>query len=404
MMRVVINQATTLGQKAGIGHYTDQLVRHLRDIAGSSARIDTFPRGWIQAGADGYSRIRAHFYTGRDHASAGDGLFMRGQRAALTHLYRAGQRLMGWHFRRLCARHAYDLYHEPNGLPLPNDRRTVATFHDLSLLLNAEWHTAERAAHFERQLPRALTQCAHFLTDSDFIKAQMIELLGVRPERITRVHLGIRAGLAPLSEQEVIEGLTRLRLPRRYLLYVGTIEPRKNLLPLLQAFCDLPAPLRERWPLLLVGRWGWNARDVADYLQQVGRERGVLHLGYVNEEDLGILYNGARALIYPSLYEGFGLPPLEMMACGGAVLASTAGAVVETVGERAHLVAPEDVGGWRDSLHRVLTEDDWWRSLREGTTKLAERFTWQRCAEETFDVYRRVCGLAPSCEELATCA
>jgi alpha-1,3-rhamnosyl/mannosyltransferase len=347
--------------------------------------------------------VRARFYTGRDHAAAGDGFLVRGQRAALGQLYRAGQRFMGWHFRTLCARHDYDLYHEPNVLPLPSDHRTVATFHDLSLLLNAEWHTAERVAHFERHLPRALTQCAHFLTDSDFIKAQMMDVLGVPAERITRVHLGIRAGLEPLPAQQVSEGLRRLGLPRRYLLYVGTIEPRKNLLPLLRAYCDLPASLRERWPLLLVGRWGWNARDVADYLHEVGRSRGVIHLGYVKDDDLGILYNGARALIYPSLYEGFGLPPLEMMACGGSVLASTAGAVVETVGERAHLIAPEDITGWRDSLHRVLADDDWWQSLREGTIELAQRFTWQRCAEETFDVYRKVCGLTPSCEELATC-
>ena len=277
---------------------------------------------------------------------------------------------------RACARQVYDLYHEPNGLPLPSDRPTVATFHDLSLCSMPGG--TRPSAPFERHLPRALDQCVHFLTDSDFIKGQMIEMLGVGAERITRVHLGIRAGLEPMAPEGVSEGLARLGLPPRYLLSVGTIEPRKNLLPMLQAYCDLPAPLRERWPLLLVGSWGWNAREVADYLDQVALHRGVLHLGYVKDEDLGVLYNGARALIYPSRYEGFGLPPLEMMACGGAVLASTAGAVVETVGERAHLVAPDDVAGWRDALQRVVTDDDWWHSLREGTVEHAQRFTWER--------------------------
>lgn len=396
-MRVVINQATALGQKAGIGHYTDQLVRHLRALD-APVQIDTFPTGWVRAAAEGYSRTRSALYTGSDSAPVGGqasgGLIARARRNALKHLYRTGQALMGWHFRSLCKRQAYDLYHEPNVLPLPSDRRTVATFHDLSLLLNAEWHTAERMAHFERNLPRALEQCAHFLTDSDFIKQQMVEMLGVPAERITRVYLGIRPGLEPMASADVAATLARLGLPRQYLLYVGTIEPRKNLLPLMHAYCDLPAALRERWPLLLVGRWGWNAQGVADYLHDVARARGVLHLGYVPDADLGAIYNGARALIYPSLYEGFGLPPLEMMACGGAVLASTAGAVVELVGARAHLVAPDDVAGWRESLQRVVTDDDWWRSLRLGTVELARPFTWQRCAEETLAVYQRLCSAA----------
>lgn len=396
-MRVVINQATTLGQKAGIGHYTDQLLRHLREL-GTDDRIDTFPTGWVRRASETYSRTRSIFYSGSDSSSKSgkkkkaEGWLAAARRAGMNQLYRAGQQLMTWHFRSLCARNAYDLYHEPNVLPLPSDRRTVATIHDLSLLLNPEWHTSERVAHFQRNLPRALKQCAHFLTDSDFIRGQMVELLGVPAERISRVYLGIRPGLEPMSAWRVRERIKRLGLPERYLLYVGTIEPRKNLLPLLRAYCDLPTGLRCRWPLLLVGRWGWNAQGVADFLEASGRDRGVIHLGYLPDEDLGAVYNGARALIYPSLYEGFGLPPLEMMACGGAVLASTAGALVELVGAKAHLVDADDIDGWRQALARVVSDDDWWAELRRGAVELARPFTWRRCAEETLEVYRKVCG------------
>jgi alpha-1,3-rhamnosyl/mannosyltransferase len=105
-----------------------------------------------------------------------------------------------------------------------------------------------------------------------------------------------------------------------------------------------------------------------------------------------VVYNGARALVYPSLYEGFGLPPLEMMACGGAVLASTAGALVETVGSRAHLIPPGDEDGWRDGLRRVLEDDDWWRALRLGVTAVARPFTWDQCAADTLRVYRSLSG------------
>src|SRR6185369_12251922 len=110
---------------------------------------------------------------------------------------------------------------------------------------------------------------------------------------------------------------------------------------------SLPESLRVRYPLVLVGGWGWNAGEVADYLSREARHRGVIHLGYVADADLPALYNGARALVYPSHYEGFGLPPLEMLACGGAVLASTAGAVAEVVGSQAHLIAADDFDGWR---------------------------------------------------------
>ena len=100
--------------------------------------------------------------------------------------------------------------------------------------------------------------------------------------------------------------------------------------------------------------------------------------------------------MYPSLYEGFGLPPLEMMACGGAVLASTAGAVAETCGRRAHLTAPDDVAGWRDAMQRVVTDDSWWQSLRHGTTEVARPFTWDHCAADTLRVYRKLCGELPA--------
>jgi alpha-1,3-rhamnosyl/mannosyltransferase len=123
-----------------------------------------------------------------------------------------------------------------------------------------------------------------------------------------------------------------------------------------------------------------------------GSASGIIHLGYVPEAHLAALYNGARALVFPSLYEGFGLPPVEMLACGGAVLASTAGAVAETVGGQAHLIEPLDVDGWRQAMQRVLTDEDWWQSLRRGAVEAAKPFTWEQCAVDTIQVYRKLTG------------
>ena len=200
-------------------------------------------------------------------------------------------------------------------------------------------------------------------------------------------------------EAQVAPVLRQLGLPPRYLLYLGTIEPRKNLLRLLRVYCSLPDAVRSRWPLLLVGGWGWNAGDVAEYLHDEARHRGVTHLGYVADADLPLLYNGARALAFPSLYEGFGLPPVEMLACGGAVLASTAGAVAEMVRGQGHLIAAEDEDGWRSALQRVVTDDEWWQALRRGAVVAARPYTWENCARATLGVYRKVCG---SADEQAT--
>ena len=300
---------------------------------------------------------------------------------------------MAQHFRSVCRRQRYDLYHEPNYVPLPCDLPTVATFADLSVVLHPAWHPADRVAYYERYFHESIRRCVHFLAISEFGRQEIIHHLGIPAEKVTRTYLGIRPTLAPLPASHVAATLRQLNLPPRYLLYLGTIEPRKNLLMLLRAYCDLPEHLRRRWPLLLVGGWGWNTADVAEYLHTHACHHGVIHVGYVAEEHLAAIYNGARALVYPSFYEGFGLPPVEMLACGGAVLASTAGAVVETVGDLAHFINPNDLAGWRDAMARVIEDEEWWQSLRRGGRDVARLYTSERCAAETLQVYRAVCGI-----------
>ena len=375
-MRVVVNQLPALGLKTGIGHYTVQLLRCLRAQAGPDC-VEGFPEGWVRHTRQFCAQARPYLEgrpTGPTQPCAAS---LRSK--VLGSLRQFGRRLMAQHFRLVCALRAYELYHEPNFIPMPCDQPTLATVHDLSVLLHPEWHPADRAAYFQTHFHRGIARCVHFLAISEFGRQEMIRELGIPPARITRTYMGIRPGLGPLAAEQTSQILRDLRLPPRYLLYVGTIEPRKNILALLQAYCALPEKLRSRWPLLLVGSWGWNTLPVADFLHREARHRGVIHSGYVNEKHLAAIYNGARALVYPSLYEGFGLPPLEMMACGGAVLASNAGALVETVGSRAHLIDPHDTDGWFRAMLRVLSDEDWRQSLRVGVMAMARPYTWELC-------------------------
>ena len=143
------------------------------------------------------------------------------------------------------------------------------------------------------------------------------------------------------------------------------------------------------------GGWGWKSAEVASHFRQEAAGKGVMHLGYVDDCHLPGLYAGARALVFPSHYEGFGLPPLEMLAVGGAVIASTAEAHREVLGPHAHYVEPLDEAGWRDALARAIREPDWLAEVRRGGRERARRFTWEACAAGTAAVYRAVAGTAP---------
>jgi len=389
-VRVIINRQVTAGRPTGVGLYTAGLVRALRRLPG--LEVERFPPRWLMNLAALARRARSLSASsgGGSGASSGGSPW---RRRLMGLLRRGGEALLLRRFRAACAGSRPDLYHEPNFIPLPSELPTVATVHDLSPLLHPEWHPADRAALYDRRFREGLRQCSHVLADSDCVRQEIIQALGLPAERVTRAYVGIRPELRPLPEDEVGRRLRAMGLPPRYLLYLGTIEPRKNVLRLLRVYCSLPETVRSRWPLLLVGGWGWNAADVAEYLHGEARHRGVMHLGYVADADLPALYNGARALLYPSLYEGFGLPPVEMLACGGAVLASTAGAVAETVGRQAHLIPAEDEDGWRAALLRVVADDEWWRSLRQGAVEAARPYTWENCALATLGVYRKVCGV-----------
>ncbi len=398
-MRVLLNYLLASGRKTGIGHYVSQLLRCLQ-AAAPEDQFSPFPKPFLRWCWASCNRLRPALEKKNKVplTPKSSNLTIRGRFS--RHLRQLGQQLIANHLKGMCRSEKYDLYHEPNYIPLPCDLPTIATVHDLSILRHPEWHPADRVAHFEKNFAGALNQCEHFLAISDFGRREIMDMFNIPGEKITRTYMGVRPGLSELETDEISFGLKQLNLPPQYLLYLGTIEPRKNLKMLMQVYCSLPSALRDQWPLLVVGSWGWNTGSIREYFHSHARHRGVIHLGYVPEEQLNLLYNGARALVYPSYYEGFGLPPIEMMACGGAVIAATAEAVQETVGRKAHLIPPSDFDGWRAALQRILTDPAWYRQLRQGTQEIACPFTWEQCAVDTLRAYHKVSGIPDSSERL----
>jgi alpha-1,3-rhamnosyl/mannosyltransferase len=391
-MRVLVNAISAWDSaRTGVGHHTSELIQALHRIGAADA-IQLYPPPWLGRTVAAWKHCRT-WWPQRPQPSVAEApsdaiLEPPSQRRPSSPSLK--HRLLQHHFRRFCAGGSHDLYHEPNFIPFDCDLPTVATIHDLSVLLHPEWHPVQRVRDYERRFHAGLARCTHFLAVSEFTRREVMTVLGIPPERITRTYNGVRCAMRPLPAAAVQAVLRRLRLPPRYLLHVGTIEPRKNLLMLLHAYAALPAALRDSCPLVLVGGWGWHHEEIRGFLKSEGSRLGVLHVGYLAEADLPAVYNGALALLLPSHYEGFGLPALEMLACGGAVLASTAEALVELVSGQAHLINACDPLGWREAMQRVITDTEWRNSLRQGAVQRAARFTWEAFATDTLRVYRRL--------------
>lgn len=301
--------------------------------------------------------------------------------------YAAGFRLAGRWGR-------FALYHEPNHIPVPWSGPVLTTVHDLSAIRHPEWHPVDRVRWYERELLAGVKRTTHFVAVSEFTRDEMMSLLGIAAERISVVPLAARRVFRPRAAEDVAAFLAAGGWPRDYLLFVGTLEPRKNLRRVLEAYADVPASVRDQFPLLVVGGAGWGKDDPHDLVKQRGMAGHVRFAGYVDDLTLAWLCTGARALVWPSLYEGFGLPPLECMACGTPVIASTAGAVAEVVSDAALRVDPLDVDQIRDALCRVLEDDAFCRDLAERGLARSGCFSWSRCAAEHARLYRQVAAIA----------
>lgn len=390
-MRVIFNGVSALKPKTGVGHTTANLHLALCELPGD----DTF---WLYPGS-WHSQVASRLVgQGRNLSQRAVGRASSLFEQARSLSYRLAKAAYRVHFQSAARWGSFDLYHEPNFVPIRTHLPTVITVHDLSVILHPEWHPADRVAFHERHFHGGIAAADHVIVVSESIRREVIETLNLAPDRVTAVYNGIGEAFQPQPAEVVAATRRRLNLPLRYFLAVGTIEPRKNIATILRAFCDLPASLREACPLVLAGGWGWKSDRDRELFETEARHRGTIHLGYVDDADLPALYSGATALLYPSFYEGFGLPPVEMLACGGAVIASTAAAVREVVGGHAVLLDPHDLDGWREAMRRAVSKRHCLEWMRDGGQTHASQFTWEAAAGRTVAVYRKVLGLpsAPS--------
>jgi O-antigen biosynthesis alpha-1,3-rhamnosyltransferase len=289
--------------------------------------------------------------------------------------------------RRYSMQHKHDLYHETGFVPVAATHLPVIyTLYDLSLTKYAEEHPRERVWFFNLFFKRRLPYAAHIITISEFMRAEMIHELHLAPERVTAIPLAPDASFFPRQNQDIAKMLDIKNLPKEYILCVGTLEPRKNLAILIKALALIPSKI----PLILVGWHGWGDKKWSRDIQTLGLEGRVYRTGYIDEETLAGLYSGARIFIYPSLYEGFGLPVLEAMSCGCPVICSRAASLPEVAGDAALFFNPHAPQDLAQAIEQLLGNDQLRRSFAERGLQRARAFSWDKTAEKTLDVFRHV--------------
>ena len=368
-MRVLIN-GMQAGNQSGTGRYTEELIRHL-------AAMDGGPDLTVWWPAD----VPAPAWK--------DAVRLIPQRRGLWNrlqMERKVQRVLP----------DYDVVHYPASIgPLDGGPNVVVTVHDCIFLRHPEWFRWERAAYYRWAGSRSARRAARIIADSEATARDVRECMGIARDRIDVIPLGVDSAFAPATPEACAAARVRYSLPDRYFLYVGTLEPRKNLARLVRAWDSVAAELPE--DLVIAGRDGWKTAGIHAAIQ-AAKHRDRIHLpGFIAQDDLPAVLTGARAFTWPSLYEGFGLPVLEAMACGTPVLTSNTSSLPEVTGGNALHVNPDLESEIADALRRLSNDESLYTQLATNGPTHAATFTWQRCAQATLAVYETAArGLPPA--------
>mgnify|MGYP001222335914 CR=1 FL=1 len=287
------------------------------------------------------------------------------------------------------------LLHSPDFIaPRGGPWRSVITIHDLTFLRFPHFLTTESHRYYNRQIEAAVSRADAIMADSNATRSDILELLRVQPAKVTTVHLAVDERFHPQPEEVVASACARLDLPRHYLLFVGTFEPRKNIPTLLHAYADLHSRQSDTPHLVLVGNPGWLFESTDTLLDELGLRGSVTFRSDFPHEDLPALYSGAIALILPSHYEGFGFPVLEAMACGTATIVSDRASLPEIAGDAALKCDPDQPESITEAMSRVLFDSELRASLEEKGLHRATKFSWETCCTQTLAVYRQVLSRA----------
>ena len=370
-MRIGIDGIPLSYLKTGIGHYTFELARCLALLSPS----------------DEFELISPHPFISQPDDD-NDQQWPPNLRAIHVKANLLERRWWTIGLPRYIKQHPLALFHGTNfEVPFWKGCPTVLTIHDLSVLLYPQTHEKRFVRRSRLMLPLMSRTATLIVTPSESVRREVCEHLRVAPDNVIAVPEAARRVFRQMSLEETTRTRKQFGVESEFLLFVGTIEPRKNLLTLVRALAEIlrTTPLRPQ--LVIAGKKGWLSDDLFAYIEESEAADRILFTGYVTDEELRALYSSCRAFVYPSLYEGFGLPPLEAMACGAPVIASDIGSIREAVGSGARLVDPTDVDALARGIVRLLEDDGERQHLSSAGLRHAAKFSWERTARSIREVY-----------------
>lgn len=290
--------------------------------------------------------------------------------------------------RRLADAHNH-IYWEPNFVAYQFPGPIIPTIHDLAFVRYPQFLPKDRLTRLTRQLPDTLNRAAHVVTVSEFSKRELMQVYQIPAEQISVITPAVAHQFHPASPQDQQMVRARYALPEQFFLALGTLEPRKNLANLLTAWSEVPKSLRQQTPLVLVGTPGWLQSSFQSLLDRLMLESSVKVLGYVDQQDLPSLISAAQWMIYVSLYEGFGMPVLEAMACETPVLTSEGTVMAEVAQGHAQLTHPQDPHAMTQSLLALLSQTPQTLVDVQAARDHAQTFTWQHSGQQLYQLLSR---------------
>lgn len=377
-MKILLNGLSIVYPISGVGQYTLHLSRSLEDLLGQG-KIFWFGKNLSKESCEPSHGDNFLF---ADHIRYS----LKNQLRKIPGLTTSVHVWRSIRFKSYIRRIKPSLYHETKYVPFHfDDGPTLLTIYDLSFVRHPEWHPADRVKYFERYCLKRLPQVDAIITISEFSKNEIVSLLNVDSDKIYVTPLGVDQAITPGNQR--IPGI-----PERYILSLGTLEPRKNLPLLVAAYTSLPRDLQERYPLVIAGAKGWHNHVLNKTLHSIQKKERIILTGYIPQDLLPNLYGRASLFVYPSLYEGFGLPVIEAMAYGVPVLASNTTSLPEVVGNAGFLVDPNNIDDVREGMLRVLTDKKIRDGMSEKGLERARLFSWEKCSRETLAIYEKVLG------------
>tara|TARA_R110001583_G_scaffold26757_2_gene96268 strand:+ start:39324 stop:40517 length:1194 start_codon:yes stop_codon:yes gene_type:complete len=283
------------------------------------------------------------------------------------------------------------IYFEPSFVPMKFKGKIITTIHDLSFITHPEFHPIERVNFLTKMVKNTVSVSKHIIVDSDFIHRELLENYSVTESQVSTVYLGVEDKFRTYSKQKTAPILDKLKLTENeFILSVATLEPRKNLAKLVGAYRDLSDEIKNKYPLVLVGPSGWKNSTLFDSIQDLVANGNIVVTGYLSDIELNYIYSSAAVFVYPSIYEGFGLPIIEAMASGTAVITSHSGATAEVAGDSALLIDPNSEKAITEGIASILSDSNLRLSLQKKAVERASFFTWKKCVDDILSITQKL--------------